>query len=65
MVITDRLALPGIAPDIDVDGAIIRTNPTLHTARCIWNDLSICQDLAADDLGLEEKFKSHMEIRFR
>jgi hypothetical protein len=65
MIIADRFALPGIAPHIDVDGAIIRTNPALHTARCIWNDLSTLQELASGNLGLEEISKSHREIRVR
>jgi len=64
MAIADWLTLPGIPPYIDIDGAIKRTNPALHTARSIWNDLSPFQDLATGDLGLEEMFKSHAPILF-
>src|SRR5262249_31923870 len=55
----DGQALAGAGTDIDVDGAVVRTDAALHAARGVWNDLGFGEGLQARyEIGAHERLLS-------
>lgn len=55
----DRFPFPGVPPDIDLDGAMIGTNATLHTAGRIRYHLARSQGLAAGGILAKKLVEVH------
>jgi len=55
----DRFATPGMCANIYANGTVESTNSALHTARCVWNNLSCRKNRMPTGLSLKQTKNAH------
>ena len=59
MALVNRLAQPGMPPDVDVDGAKEGADPALHAASCFRDYLGGYESGLASSIAAKQIFEGH------